>query len=116
VQKAAITKRLTGAPECASFCLIGVRGLTIMPKYRPNMLFFFGFLVAFLAVTATSSPSGAANSSSQELAAQRRPQIVIHPRRFYLGPNAKRYCRSWLQVQHRLSGTVIVPQRVCWWG
>jgi hypothetical protein len=87
-----------------------------MLRRCPNTLFFLGFLAAILAVIATSSPSNAGNSSSQELAAQRRPHIVIHPRRFYPGPNAKRYCRSWLQVQHRLSGTVIVPQRVCWWG
>ena len=49
-------------------------------------------------------------SDSNELAAQSRPRITIHPRRIRPGPNAKRYCRSWLAKEYRVSGPVIVPQ------
>ena len=31
------------------------------------------------------------------------------------GPNAKRYCRSWLVKEYRVSGPVIVPRMQCWW-
>lgn len=48
-------------------------------------------------------------------AQQSRPRITIHPRG-YLGPNAKRYCRSWLKKEYRVSGPVIVPQMRCWWN
>jgi hypothetical protein len=44
-----------------------------------------------------------------------RPRITIHPRTGQLSPNAKRYCRSWLEKEYRLSGTVIVPRMQCWW-
>ena len=44
-----------------------------------------------------------------------RPRITIHPRTNQLSPNAKRYCRSWLEKEYRLSGTVIVPRMQCWW-
>lgn len=33
----------------------------------------------------------------------------------YPGPNAVRQCVSWLQPEHRLSGTVVTPQMRCWW-
>jgi hypothetical protein len=39
----------------------------------------------------------------------------VHPRLSYPGPNAKRYCRSWLAKEYRVSGTVIVPRMQCWW-
>ncbi len=44
-----------------------------------------------------------------------RPRIVIHPRTSHPGPNAKRYCRSWLVQEYRVSGPVIVPRMQCWW-
>jgi hypothetical protein len=44
-----------------------------------------------------------------------RPRIVIHPRHVEPGPNAKRYCRSWLAKEYRVSGPVIVPRMQCWW-
>jgi hypothetical protein len=44
-----------------------------------------------------------------------RPRIVIHPRTTHPGPNAKRYCRSWLVKEYRVSGPVIVPRMQCWW-
>jgi hypothetical protein len=54
-------------------------------------------------------------SATRELAAQSRPRITVYPRRNFPGPNAKRYCRSWLATENRPSGTVITPQMVCWW-
>jgi hypothetical protein len=44
-----------------------------------------------------------------------RPKITIHPRTNQPGPNSKRYCRSWLEQEYRVSGTVIVPRMQCWW-
>jgi hypothetical protein len=52
---------------------------------------------------------------TREFAAQSRPRVTIHPRRSYPGPNAKRYCRSWLAKEYRVSGPVIVPHMHCWW-
>jgi hypothetical protein len=53
---------------------------------------------------------------SHELAAQTRPpRIVIHPRRGYPGPNARRLCKSWLVKEYRVSGPVIVPRMSCHW-
>ena len=46
---------------------------------------------------------------------RQRPRITIHPRANQPGPNAKRYCRSWLVQEYRVSGTVIVPRMQCWW-
>jgi len=42
--------------------------------------------------------------------AQARPRVTIFPRH-----TAKRYCRSWLAKEYRLSGPVIVPHMQCWW-
>jgi hypothetical protein len=33
----------------------------------------------------------------------------------YPGRNAVRQCEAWLQPEHRVSGTVLVPYRRCWW-
>jgi len=57
-----------------------------------------------------------------------RPQIRVRPRIWstppiypspapynYPGPNAVRACTDWLAVEHRPSGTVIVPRERCWW-
>lgn len=53
---------------------------------------------------------------THEFAAQAsRPRITIHPRVTSPGPNARRYCRSWLEREYRVSGTVIVPRMQCWW-
>jgi hypothetical protein len=41
--------------------------------------------------------------------------VTIYPRHYYLGPSAKRHCRSWLTKEYRVSGPVIVPQMRCWW-
>jgi hypothetical protein len=50
-----------------------------------------------------------------EFSAQSRPRVTIHPRPTRPGPNSKRYCRSWLAKEYRVSGPVIVPQMRCWW-
>lgn len=53
---------------------------------------------------------------THEFAAQTtRPRVTIHPRATRPGPNSKRYCRSWLAQEYRVSGTVIVPRMQCWW-
>jgi hypothetical protein len=82
--------------------------------------FFFLALLALIGVVFTQmSPASAEFSgtspSTRELAAQSRPRITIHPRRMHPGPNAKRYCQSWLAREYRVSGPVIVPQMRCWW-
>ena len=65
--------------------------------------------------SASAPPGFAERSAGTELAAQSRPRITIHPRRVYPGPNAKRYCRSWLAKEYRVSGPVVVPRMRCWW-
>ena len=78
--------------------------------------FFLAFLALMFAVFTQMSPVSAEfSASTQELAAQSRPRITIHPRRIHPGPNSKRYCRSWLAREYRVSGPVIVPQMHCWW-
>jgi hypothetical protein len=62
-----------------------------------------------------AQPVAAEQSDIREYAAQSRPRIVVHPRHYYPGPNAKRHCVSWLAKEYRPSGTVITPQMRCWW-
>ena len=85
----------------------------------PKNWTFFAVLALIVAISAaTWVPASAevrAGSYSHEFAAQSRPRITIHPRRTHPGPNAKRYCRSWLAKEYRVSGPVIVPQMRCWW-
>lgn len=57
--------------------------------------------------------SAAAQDAYQTI--RSRPRIVIHPRTSHPGPNAQRYCRSWLVQEYRVSGPVIVPRMQCWW-
>lgn len=64
-----------------------------------------------------SLPAAAQNThrTTEQLAAQRRPQIVIHPRH-RLGPNATRHCVSWLAKENWPNGQVVItPQKRCWW-
>lgn len=57
-----------------------------------------------------------ASRYTHEFAAQSaRPHITVRPRVTQPGPNAKRYCRSWLAKEYRVSGPVIVPRMQCWW-
>ena len=56
------------------------------------------------------------HSYTEDFAAQPvRPDITVHPRRSHLRRYAKRYCRSWLAKEYRVSGPVIVPQMHCEW-
>ncbi len=85
-----------------------------MPKNRG----FLALAVMVATFFAGIQVSAAENSRGiQEFAAQtaRRPHIVIRPRRIEPGPNSRRYCRSWLAKEYRVSGPVIVPQQQCWW-
>ena len=71
-------------------------------------------------IPASAGPSVCNDETSvncpAEFAAQKkRPRVTIYSRRVYLGPNAKRQCRSWLAQEYRVSGPVIVPQLRCWW-
>ncbi len=60
--------------------------------------------------------SYASAAPTHEFSAQAaRPRVTITPRSGYPGPNAKRYCRSWLAKEYRVSGTVVVPRMQCWW-
>ena len=86
----------------------------------PKNWTFFAVLTLIAAISAAMLLPAAAQSSGSspsihEFAAQSRPRITIHPRRVHPGPNAKRYCRSWLTKEYRVSGPVIVPQQQCWW-
>jgi hypothetical protein len=68
---------------------------------------------------------------AREIYAQQRvrPQIRVRPRSWstppiypspapynYPGPNAVRECTGGLAVEHRPSGTVLVPRERCWWA
>jgi hypothetical protein len=76
----------------------------------------FGMSAATLAgILLCAAPAAAEQSATHEYAAQSRPRIVVHPRHYNLGPNAKRYCVSWLAKENRPSGPVITPQMRCWW-
>ena len=95
----------------------------------PNNRSFFALLAVLVAISAGSLAPASAGSNDRpdgalasdggrytyEFAAQSRPRITIHPRRAYPGRNAKRYCRSWLAKEYRVSGPVIVPQMRCRW-
>jgi len=71
--------------------------------------------------------AGAATEQSAQTRA--RPRIRVRPRSWstppiypspapynYPGPNAVRECTDWLAVEHRPSGTVLVPRERCWWS
>jgi hypothetical protein len=80
----------------------------------PKKWMLFAVLAVIFGLAAETSPTSA-EVSTHELAAQSRPRITIQPRRIHPGPNSKRYCRSWLAKEYRVSGPVIVPQMRCWW-
>ena len=76
------------------------------------------------------TPAAAAIDQVQEFSAQERvrPRIRVQPNRqppawdyprpgrySYPGPNGYRQCEGWLATEYRPSGTVITPQRRCWW-
>jgi hypothetical protein len=73
----------------------------------------FGLLASVLALSFGAAMPALAAQSQRD--AESRPRIIVHPRTSFPGPNAKRYCRSWLAKEYRISGTVIVPRMQCWW-
>ena len=78
----------------------------------PKQLIVTAGLVA-LTVASAASP-GAAQPAGQRPTALRQPVahpfIEINPR-----PLLRRRCTSWYVVQYRPSGTVLFPERHCWW-
>lgn len=76
-------------------------------------------LVALAGVLLAGGPVPAAaqdrDGSTGQFATQRRPHITVRPRYRHLSPNARRHCTAWLRVEHRPSGTVLTPQKRCWW-
>ncbi len=94
-------------------------------------------IAAALAAPVWAAPRGDAPVVPTDVSAQRqtkkkqRAQITVRPRlpyarthslyprpydRHYPGPNAKRHCVGGLVLEHRPSGTVLVPRRRCWWA
>jgi hypothetical protein len=67
-----------------------------------------------IAVPAASQAATVRNEAHELSAQTARPRVTVTPRTAP-GPNAKRYCRSWLEKEYRVSGTVIVPKMQCWW-
>jgi hypothetical protein len=57
--------------------------------------------------TPTQTGPSAAPSFSPPSA---RPRIEVNPRRLLY-----RRCTSWYVVQYRPSGTVLFPEKHCWW-
>lgn len=72
-------------------------------------------LAVLIAVAVPAAGHAATGKEARELSAQAtRPRVTVTPKTSP-GPNAKRYCRSWLEKEYRVSGTVIVPKMQCWW-
>ena len=83
-----------------------------MAKAVLGLVALAGVLFAIgVAPAAAQERDGAAG----QYTAERRPHITIHPRARRLSPNAERHCTAWLRVEHRPSGTVLTPQKRCWW-
>ena len=68
-------------------------------------------MVVVLAAWAGPTPSSAQPTPGRAHVRYPRPRIVVTPRR----PAYSRRCTSWLELQHRPSGTVLYPQYSCWW-
>jgi hypothetical protein len=68
--------------------------------------------LAALAVATILSSAAQTAQRPRHHAPQRyaRPYIEIRPQRLLY-----RRCVNWLELQHRLSGTVLYPQYHCWW-
>jgi hypothetical protein len=80
---------------------------------------------------AQSGTQGAVGAQASDPSARKppriRPRVRVYPPEpsawpyprpgtySWPGPNAVRECRSWLEPEARLSGTVIVPRMRCWW-
>jgi hypothetical protein len=67
----------------------------------------FSALAAWPAAAQMPTPTGAGPSANIPPTA--RPRIEINPRPAY------RRCASWYVLQYRPSGTVLFPEKHCWW-
>jgi hypothetical protein len=65
--------------------------------------------LATLLVVGTALPAAAQNPAPR--APGPRPRIEINPR-----PLLYRRCASWYVIQYRPSGTVLFPEKHCWWA
>jgi hypothetical protein len=67
-----------------------------------------------LIAAAPQTPSVARTAQSGRpyapMARRERPRIEINPR-----PLLYRRCIDWYELQYRPSGTVLFPQKHCWW-
>jgi len=63
--------------------------------------------MALPAAAQMPTPIGEGPLSSPPSAA--RPRIEVNPRPVY------RRCASWYVIQYRPSGTVLFPEKHCWW-
>jgi hypothetical protein len=62
--------------------------------------------VALPAAAQIPTPTGEGPSASPPSG---RPRIEVNPRPVY------RRCAAWYVIQYRPSGTVLFPQKHCWW-
>ena len=82
---------------------------------RMGLLIAMSLALAGLLLGAAVPASAQDSAPDAATTPRARPHIVVHPRSYEPGPNAKRYCRAWLAKEYRPSGTVITPQMRCWW-
>ena len=54
-------------------------------------------------------PAGAQTAPPLGEGPAARPRIQVYPRPVY------RRCASWYVIQYRPSGTVLFPEKHCWW-
>jgi hypothetical protein len=69
--------------------------------------------LALVSVSGTTLPALAQTPTGQGPSASPRavpPRIEVTPR-----PLLYRRCTSWYVIQHRPSGTVLFPEKHCWW-
>ena len=78
-------------------------------------LSIFALVVALGALALGIAAPALAQDNDNAPTTRKRASITVHPRGGQLSPNAKRYCRSWLEQEYRVSGPVIVPRMQCWW-
>ncbi|MDR3420357.1 MAG: hypothetical protein P4L80_03800 [Xanthobacteraceae bacterium] len=64
--------------------------------------------LATLLVVGAALPAAAQNPAPRPPGS--RPRIEINPR-----PLLYRRCTSWYVIQYRPSGTVLFPEKHCWW-
>ncbi len=70
---------------------------------------FAAAALATVLPAAAQSPTPIQSGPSYSLPAG-PPRVEVNPR-----PLLYRRCTSWYVVQHRPSGTVLFPEKHCWW-